>query len=100
MKTSKLEKTTSELEQAEEVGALLVISNKQSAALRQPTERALDYPPFRLVSTGPARGALFLADRTDVADIAVFCNGVVAGGVVIPLSEQGIRLLRQRGELR
>jgi len=84
------------LDQPEVIDVLLIVSNQDTSALRQPRECPLHHPPPGFVSFGSVTRLVLLADPPDVWGILGIDRRLPTRRVVIPLVQtQVLRVLGQ-----
>src|SRR4051812_12129974 len=71
---------------------MLVITDQDPTALRQPRQRPLDDPPAGFTPTRTPVLAPALPDRADVVDILLLLDPPMPGGGVIPLVQARVLL--------
>src|SRR5438067_184944 len=83
MIAAKPEQGAGEFEQAEVVLGLLVPTDQDGSALREPRQRAFHYPPARFV--GLRSGRALVTDQRDVRVVVVVDAGAPARLIVVAL---------------
>src|SRR5829696_2335351 len=86
------EQPARQLDQPEVVAILLVVTDQDAAALRQPGERPLHHPPTRLVALRSVTPPGLLADPPDVRRIARVGRRRPTVGVVVALVQAQVLL--------
>ena len=81
-----------QLQESEVVFRLLVVANKNAAALAQPGERSFHDPAARLASTA-STAARLLADGADVRRVVVLGCGFATGGIIVALVQKQMLFL-------
>src|SRR5271157_5726698 len=84
--------TAGELDQAQVVLPMLVVTDQDRPALRQPCQRPLHHPAPCLATPGKPLLPAVLTDRPDVADVPFLLGHLMPGGIVVPLVQAQVLL--------